>query len=175
MSSPCGAPMMTSHRCAASVLRTKPVACGYQAYAIPLPSLLANSSASLFSNPSPLSVENGMLCGSAQTLNTFGSINSSDDCGRSSPYPNDFTEPGTVTAIRQNAARANRFDRAPTANVAMAVDLISSRALSFAVPGNCFPISRLTRVCPHAFAAFRGPLRHWHGRAGRQKYRRDNT
>jgi succinate dehydrogenase/fumarate reductase flavoprotein subunit len=26
-----GAPMMTSHLCAASVLRTKPVACGYQA------------------------------------------------------------------------------------------------------------------------------------------------
>src|SRR6516165_581993 len=75
--------MMTSHLCAASVLRTKPVACGYQLYESPLPSLLASNSASLFSKPSPRSVENGILCGSAQTLSTLASISSNDDCGRS--------------------------------------------------------------------------------------------
>src|SRR5713226_7818726 len=52
MSLPCGNPMMTSHLCAPSVLRTKPVACGYQAYARLLPSFWANNSASLFSKPS---------------------------------------------------------------------------------------------------------------------------
>src|ERR1700756_2520198 len=51
--------MMTSHLCAASVLRTKPGVCGYQLYESPLPSLLASNSASLFSKPSPRSVENG--------------------------------------------------------------------------------------------------------------------
>src|SRR5258707_333745 len=75
--------MMTSHLYAASVLRTKPVACGYQLYDRPFPSLLANNSASLFSKPSPLSVENGMLFGSAQTRSTFGSISSIDKSGRS--------------------------------------------------------------------------------------------
>src|SRR6266550_5207262 len=70
-SSPCGMPMMTSHLCAASVLRTNPVACGYQLYDSPFPSLSANNSASLFSNPSPLSVENGMLFGSALTRSTL--------------------------------------------------------------------------------------------------------
>src|SRR5262245_43604031 len=64
-------PIMTSHLCAASVLRTKPGACGYQLYESPLPSLSASNSASLFSKPSPRSVENGMLCGSAQTLSTL--------------------------------------------------------------------------------------------------------
>src|SRR5207245_9152332 len=48
----CGMPIMTSHLCAASVLRTKPVACGYQLYESPLPSLSASNSASLFSKPS---------------------------------------------------------------------------------------------------------------------------
>src|SRR5215471_4818547 len=72
---------MTSHLCAASVLRTKPVACGYQLYESPLPSLSAINSASLFSKPSPRSVENGMLFGSAQTLSTLGSMSSRDKSG----------------------------------------------------------------------------------------------
>src|SRR6516162_9496447 len=72
---------MTSHLCAARVLRTKPVACGYQLYESPLPNLSASISASLFSKPSPRSVENGMLCGSAQTLSTLGSMSSRDKSG----------------------------------------------------------------------------------------------
>src|SRR5712672_3918551 len=90
--------MMTSHFYAASVLRTKPVACGYQLYDRPFPSLLANNSASLFSKPSPLSVENGMLFGSAQTRSTFGSISSIDKSGRSTACANsssDATMPPT--------------------------------------------------------------------------------
>src|SRR5919108_385342 len=74
--------MTTSHLCAASVLRTNPVACGYQLYDRPFPSLSASNSASLFSKPSALSVENGMLFGSAQTRSTFGSISSIDNSGR---------------------------------------------------------------------------------------------
>src|SRR5262245_52989211 len=81
---------MTSHLCAASVLRTKPVACGYQLYESPLPSLSASNSASLFSKPSPRSVENGMLCGSAQTLSTLGSTSSIDQSGRSTACASSF-------------------------------------------------------------------------------------
>src|SRR5262245_46331200 len=82
--------MMTSHLCAASVLRTKPVTCGYQLYDSPLPSLLANNSASLFSKPSPLSVEKGMLFGSAQTRSTLGSTSSIDKSGRSTACARSF-------------------------------------------------------------------------------------
>src|SRR5262249_2662685 len=85
-------PMMTSHLCAASVLRTKPVTCGYQLYDSPLPSLLANNSASLFSKPSPLSVEKGMLLGSAQTRSTFGSMSSIDKSGRSTACAKSFPD-----------------------------------------------------------------------------------
>src|ERR1700757_5114006 len=83
-------PIMTSHLCAASVLRTKPGACGYQLYESPLPSLSASNSASLFSKPSPRSVENGMLCGSAQTLSTLGSTSSIDESERSTACASSF-------------------------------------------------------------------------------------
>ena len=43
-----------------------------------LPSFAAKSSASLFSNPSPLSLENGILRGSPQARKTSGSTSSSD-------------------------------------------------------------------------------------------------
>src|SRR5258707_13984254 len=88
--------MMTSHLCAESVFRTKPVACGYQLYDSPFPSLLANNSASLFSKPSPLSVENGMLLGSAQTRSTFGSISSIDKSGRSTACARTFPDRNTA-------------------------------------------------------------------------------
>src|SRR6266545_3035476 len=84
--------MMTSHLWAASVLRTKPVACGYQLYESPLPSLSASNSASRFSKPSPLSVENGMLFGSAQTRSTLGSTSSIDKSGRSTACANSFPD-----------------------------------------------------------------------------------
>src|SRR5260370_16487988 len=90
--------MITSHLWAASVLRTNPVACGYQLYDNPLPSLSANNSASLFSKPSPLSVENGMLFGSAQTRSILGSTSSIDKSGPSTAFPSTFPH-RTLAAI----------------------------------------------------------------------------
>src|SRR5689334_16319706 len=113
--------MMTSHRCAASVLRTKPGACGYQAYVSPFPSLSASSSATLFSKPSPFSVENGRLCGSAQTLSALGSISSSDDWGRSKTCANE----GPVTSVPANAQPAHTASciaQSPTASIATTAD-----------------------------------------------------
>src|SRR5215475_6296645 len=101
-------PIMTSHLCAASVLRTKPVACGYQLYESPLPSLSASNSASLFSKPSPRSVENGMLCGSAQTLSTLGSTSSIDQSERSTACASSFPHrnvPAIAAAETHNLAR----------------------------------------------------------------------
>src|SRR5262249_1684233 len=72
---------MTSQRCAPSVLRTKPTDCGYHVYASFRFSFCARSSANLFSNPSPLSLENGRLRGSAQTRTRFGSTSSSPESG----------------------------------------------------------------------------------------------
>src|SRR5258705_7703539 len=96
-------PIMTSHLCAASVLRTKPVACGYQLYESPLPSLSAISSASLFSKPSPRSVENGLLCGSAQTLSTLGSTSSIDQSGRSTACASNFPDRNVAATLHENA------------------------------------------------------------------------
>src|SRR5437588_12447005 len=94
--------MMTSHLCAASVLRTKPGAWGYQLYESPFPSFSASNSASLSSKPSPLSVENGMLFGSAQTRSTFGSISSLDRSGRSTACASSFpdTSVGAAKAVQ---------------------------------------------------------------------------
>src|SRR5215218_5667311 len=80
--------MMTSQRCAASVIRTKPTACGKYMYSSFFCSFSANSSPSLFSNPSPLSLENGRLRGSAQTRSTLGSTSSIERslvCARAMP------------------------------------------------------------------------------------------
>src|SRR5262252_7506024 len=103
-------PIMTSHLCAASVLRTKPVACGYQLYESPLPSLSASNSASLFSKPSPRSVENGMLFGSAQTLSTLGSTSSIDQSERSSACASSFPHrnvPAIAAAETHKLARSH--------------------------------------------------------------------
>src|SRR5499427_8617398 len=101
-------PMMTSHLCAASVLRTKPVACGYQLYESPLPSFSASNSASLFSKPSPRSVENGMLCGSAQTLSTLGSMSSSDKSGRSAACASSFPHRNVPAIAVAETRKLNR-------------------------------------------------------------------
>src|SRR5262245_1584221 len=100
--------MMTSHLCAASVLRTKPVACGYQLYESPLPSLSASNSASLFSKPSPRSVENGMLCGSAQTLSTLGSTSSIDQSGRSTACASSFPDRTVAATAVHDTYKLNR-------------------------------------------------------------------
>src|SRR6476660_10100584 len=100
--------MMTSHLCAASVLRTNPVACGYQLYDRPFPSLLANNSASLFSKPSPLSVENGMLLGSAQTRSTFGSMSSIDRSGRSTACASTFPDKNMAAIAVHDTHQLNR-------------------------------------------------------------------
>src|SRR5262249_50908478 len=113
-SSPCGTPMMTSHLCAASVLRTKPVACGYQLYESPSPSLSASNSASLFSKPSPRSVENGMLFGSAQTRSTFGSMSSIDKSRRSTACASTFPDRNIATIAVAETHKLNR-SRSPLA------------------------------------------------------------
>src|SRR5262249_38668970 len=97
-----------------SVLRTKPVACGYQLYESPLPSLSASNSASLFSKPSPLSVEKGMLFGSAQTLRTFGSMSSIDKSGRSTACASTFPDRHIPTIAVAETHKLNR-SRSPLA------------------------------------------------------------
>src|SRR5215470_12310478 len=116
-------PIMTSHLCAASVLRTKPVACGYQLYESPLPSLSASISASLFSKPSPRSVENGMLFGSAQTLNTLGSTSSIDQSERSTACASSFPH-RNVPAIA--AAETHKLARSHLPSAELGIDLFSS-------------------------------------------------
>src|SRR5262249_25828530 len=162
---------MTSHLCAASVLRTKPVACGYQLYESPLPSLSASNSASLFSKPSPRSVENGMLFGSAQTLSTLGSTSSIDQSERSTACASSLPH-RNVPAIA--AAETHKLTRSPLPAPALGIDLFSSNrgcvgtrnsgwcpaALSSCVRGSCFPLAQRPRACLHAFAAFRGERRH---------------
>src|SRR5919108_2094663 len=100
--------MMTSHLCAASVLRTNPVAWGYQLYDRPFPSLSASNSASLFSKPSPLSVENGMLLGSAQTRSIFGSISSIDNSGRSAACASTFSHRNIAAIAVQHMHKPKR-------------------------------------------------------------------
>src|SRR5947209_6930298 len=166
-------PIMTSHLCAASVLRTKPVACGYQLYESPLPSLSASNSASLFSKPSPRSVENGMLCGSAQTLSTLGSTSSIDQserptaCASSLPHRN-------VPAIA--AAETHKLTRSHLPSAELGIDLFSSNrgcvgtrnSLSSCVQGSCFPLGSPPRACLRAFAVFRAGRRHWRAPANRR-------
>src|SRR5215813_7023225 len=159
--------MMTSHLCAESVLRTKPVACGYQLYESPLPSLSASNSASLFSKPSPRSVENGMLCGSAQTLSTLGSMSSRDKSGCSTACASSFPDSNVAaTAVHETY----KLNRSHLPSPELGIDLFSSNrgcvgtrnsgwcpaALSSCVRGSCFPLAQRPRACLHAFAAFRG-------------------
>src|SRR5215472_13178837 len=101
-------PIMTSHLCAARVLRTKPVAWGYQLYESPLPSLSASNLASLFSKPSPRSVENGMLFGSAQTLSTLGSMSSNDKSGRSTACASSFPDSNVAATAVHDTYKLNR-------------------------------------------------------------------
>src|SRR2546421_10517437 len=118
--------MMTSHLCAPSVLRTKPVACGYQLYDRPFPSLLANNSASLFSKPSPFAVENGMLLGSAQTRSTFGSMSSIDRSGRSTACASTFPDKNiAATAVQE----MHKLKRHRSSLVEFIIDLFSSSLL----------------------------------------------
>src|SRR5262249_31547243 len=159
--------MMTSHLCAESVLRTKPVACGYQLYESPLPSLSASNSASLFSKPSPRSVENGMLCGSAQTLSTLGSTSSIDQSGRSTACASSFPDRNvTATAVHETY----KLNRSHSPWAEFVIDLLSRRAfgcvgmrpaLSSCVQGSCFPLGSPPRACLRAFAVFRAEWRHW--------------
>ena len=172
--------MMTSHLCAASVLRTKPVACGYQLYESPLPSLSASNSASLFSKPSPRSVENGMLCGSAQTLSTLGSTSSIDQSGRSTACASSFPDRTVAATAVHETYKLNR-SHSPLAE--FVIDRFSSSlrlrgsapspaccpaALSSCVRGSCFPLGSPPRACPRAFAVFRAERRHWRAPANRR-------
>src|SRR5262249_10840599 len=180
-------PMMTSHLCAASVLRTKPVACGYQLYESPLPSLSASNSASLFSKPSPRSVENGMLCGSAQTLSTLGSTSSIDQSGRSTACASGFRDRNVAAPAVHETYKLER-SHSPLAE--FIIDRFSSRlwlvgtrrvpaycpaALSSCARGSCFPIGSPPRACLRAFAVFRAERRHWRAPANRRRCPRCST
>src|SRR5215469_16413175 len=165
---------MTSHLCAASVLRTKPVACGYQLYESPLPSLSASNSASLFSKPSPRSVENGMLFGSAQTLSTLGSTSSIDQSERSTACASSFPDRNVAASAVHETYKLNR-SHSPL--VEFVIDRFSSSlrlrrgapaALSSCVRGSCFPLGSSPRACLRAFAVFRAARRHWRAPANRR-------
>src|SRR5262249_16661736 len=178
--------MMTSHLCAASVLRTKPVACGYQLYESPLPSFSASNSASLFSKPSPRSVENGMLCGSAQTLSTLGSTSSIDQSERSTACASSFPDRNVAAIAVHETYKLNR-SHLPLAE--LVIGLFSSNfgcvgtrssawrpaALSSCVRGSCFPLGQRPRACLHAFAVFPAEPRHWRAPADRRICHRDST
>src|SRR5499427_6443628 len=169
---------MTSHLCAARVLRTKPVACGYQLYESPLPSLSASSSASLFSKPSPRSVENGMLCGSAQTLSTLGSTSSIDQSGRSTACASSFPDRNVAaTAVHETYT----LSRNQSPLTELIIDLFRilgesrrrvpaglRRPLSSCVRDSCFPLGSPPRACLRAFAVFRAGRRHWRAPANRR-------
>src|SRR5262245_30773930 len=99
---------MTSHLCAESVVRTKPVAGGDAPYERPSPRLRATGSASLFSKPSPRSVENGMLCGAAQTLSTLGSTSSIDQSGRSTACASSFPDRTVAATAVHETYKLNR-------------------------------------------------------------------
>src|SRR6184192_874813 len=145
---------MTSHLCAASVLRTKPGAWGYQLYESPFPSFSASNSASLFSKPSPLSVENGRLFGSAQTLSTFGSISSIDKSGRSTACASSF--PDTSVAAARAVQGTCKLSRNQPPLTELIIDLSRSnsrvrrdtralasrlwRLVRSCVLGSCFPL-----------------------------------
>src|SRR6516164_8264264 len=186
-SSPCGTPIMTSHLCTASVLRTKPVACGYQLYESPLPSLSASNSASLFSKPSPRSVENGMLCGSAQTLSTFGSMSSSDKSGRSTACASSFPDRNVAATAVHETYMLNRshlplaefviglFSPSLCGVGARRVPPWRPAALSPDVQGSCFPLGQRPQVCLRAFAVSHAERRHWRVPADRRIYHRDST
>src|SRR5262245_41814250 len=172
--------MMTSHLCAASVLRTKPVACGYQLYESPLPSLSASNSASLFSKPSPRSVENGTLCGSAQTLSALGSTSSIDKSGRSTACASSFPQRNVDTIAVAKTLKPNRSHLPLTEFViglfspslcGVGAPQVSSwcrAALSSYVRGSCFPLGQRPRACLHAFAVFPAEPRRWRAPADRR-------
>src|SRR5262249_36226916 len=93
-----------------------------QLYASPLPSLSASNSAILFSKPSPRSVENGMLCGSAQTLSTLGSTSSIDQSGRSTACASSFPDRNvTATAVHETY----KLNRSHSPLAEFAIDLLS--------------------------------------------------
>src|SRR6184192_4862649 len=123
--------MITSHLWAASVLRTKPVACGYQLYENPLPSLSANNSASLFSKPSPLSVENGMLFGSAQTRSTLGSTSSIDSSGRSTACASTFPDRNMAGKVLAQAVERPE----------LSIELVDPKVLRVCADPNNMPFS----------------------------------
>src|SRR3984893_4203399 len=149
--------MMTSHLCAASVLRTKPGAWGYQVYEIPLPSLSASSSASLFSNPSRLSVEKGILCGSAQTLSTLGSTTSIDDPGRSSACANNFSDTNIPAATVQTTHRLNGTE--PITHFAMGLSSRRAGLHRIANASCCFGAGQHSALQPKAAVfCLGGPL-----------------
>src|SRR6516164_6805635 len=89
----------------------------------PLPSLSASNSASLFSKPSPRSVENGMLFGSAQTLSTLGSTSSIDQSERSTACASSLPH-RNVPAIA--AAETYKLARSHLPSAELGVDLFSS-------------------------------------------------
>src|SRR5262245_50967452 len=73
----------------------KPVACGNHVYSTGNFSSAATMSAILFSKPSPLSFENGMLAGSAQTRNAARSTRSTR-CAYAAR--SDATAPSAISA-----------------------------------------------------------------------------
>src|SRR5215813_10566341 len=142
--------------------------------------LFPGGAASLFSKPSPRSVENGMLCGSAQTLSTLGSTSSIDQSGRSTACASSFPQRNVDTIAVAETHKPNRSHLPLTEFV---IDLLSPSlcgvgaprisawcraALSSYVQGSCFPLGQRPRVCLHAFAVFPAEQRHWRAPADRR-------
>src|SRR5262249_31656052 len=84
--------------------------------------LFPGGAASLFSKPSPRSVENGMLCGSAQTLSTLGSTSSIDQSGRSTACASSFPDRNvTATAVHETC----KLTRSHSPLAEFVIDLLS--------------------------------------------------
>src|SRR6516165_10780080 len=151
---------MTSHLCAASVLRTKPVACGYQLYESPLPSLSASN---------------------------LGSMSSSDKSGRSTACASSFPDRNAAATAVHETYMLNRshlplaefviglFSPSLCGVGARRVPAWRPAALSPDVRGSCFPLGQRPQVCPRAFAVSHAERRHWRVPADRRICHRDST
>src|SRR5215813_4402769 len=104
--------------------------------------LFPGGAASLFSKPSPRSVENGMLCGSAQTLSTLGSTSSIDQSGRSTACASSFPDRNvTATAVHETY----KLNRSHSPWAEFVIDLLSPslwlrRDAPSLLPGSAQPL-----------------------------------
>ena len=117
--------MMTSHLCAASVLRTKPGACGYHAVAqVSCRACRPEARRPCSRSPRPSRSRTACCAGRHRRSAPWGRSSSSDECGRSTPARAMVPEQGW-RPTRSRTHKRERRRHAPTENVASNVDRFS--------------------------------------------------